>query len=113
MSDCLFCKIVAGEVPADKLYEDDHVLAFRDISPQAPHHFIVIPKKHITAPSTLAEEDEALMGKLVRAGSKVAADLGIEGQFRLVVNNGADAGQVIFHMHLHFLGGRKMGWPPG
>ena len=113
MSDCLFCKIVAGEVPADKLFEDDNVLAFRDISPQAPHHFIVIPKKHIVAPSTLEEEDEALMGKLVRAGSKVAADIGIEGQFRMVVNNGADAGQVIFHMHLHFLGGRNMGWPPG
>lgn len=113
MSDCLFCKIIAGDIPADKLFEDDHVLAFKDISPQAPSHFIVIPKKHIVAPSTLEEEDDALMGKLFRAGSHVANDLGLDGHFRIVINNGKKAGQVVFHMHLHFLGGRKLGWPPG
>ena len=112
MSDCLFCKIAAGEIPAEKLYEDDDALAFWDISPQAPKHFLVIPKKHIVGPSDMAEKDEALAGKLFRVAAQVAAEQGID-SFRVVVNDGAEAGQVIFHMHLHILGGRPMNWPPG
>lgn len=112
MSDCLFCKIAAGEIPAEKLYEDDDTLAFWDISPQAPKHFLVIPKKHMVGPSDVAEEDERLAGKLFRVAAKVAAEQDID-SFRVVVNDGAEAGQVIFHMHMHILGGRQMNWPPG
>lgn len=111
--DCLFCKIVAGQIPADKLYEDDEVLAFRDISPQAPVHFLVIPKKHIVGPAFIEAEDELLIGKMLRAAAMIAADLGIGDGYRLVFNNGADAGQTVFHLHLHILGGRHMHWPPG
>ena len=112
MSDCLFCKIAAGEIPAEKLYEDDDVLAFWDISPQAPKHFLVIPKKHIIGPSDIAEEDDSLAGKLFRVAAEVATEQDVD-SFRVVVNDGADAGQEIFHMHLHILGGRPMSWPPG
>jgi len=110
---CLFCKIIAGEIPADKLYEDDDILAFRDISPQAPVHFLVIPKKHIVGPAFLEAEDEQLVGKMMRTGAKIAADLGLADGFRLVFNNGAGAGQTVFHIHLHILGGRQLEWPPG
>jgi histidine triad (HIT) family protein len=110
--DCLFCKIIQGDIPSDKLYEDDEVLAFRDIAPTAPVHFLVIPKKHISGPSAVAEEDEQLMGKLVRIGNQIAKKEGIE-QFRLVFNNGAEAGQTVFHIHMHVLGGRSLSWPPG
>ncbi|CAK8711125.1 MAG: histidine triad nucleotide-binding protein [Candidatus Electrothrix sp. AX5] len=110
--DCLFCKIIQGDIPSDKLYEDDEVLAFRDIAPTAPVHFLVIPKKHISGPSAVAEEDEQLMGKLIRIGNQVAKEEGIE-QFRLVFNNGAEAGQTVFHIHMHVLGGRSLSWPPG
>ena len=113
MSDCLFCKIIDGQIPAEKLYEDDDVIAFWDISPQAHTHFLVIPKKHITGPSAMEADDDALVGKLIRVGAQVAAENEIEGQFRIVINNGAEAGQVVFHMHLHYLGGRKLQWPPG
>ena len=113
MSDCLFCKICAGEIPADKLYEDDDVIAFWDISPQAPKHFLVIPKKHIDSPSNQTEADDQLFGKLMRAAAKVAEEIGIGDNYRIVVNNGAEAGQVIFHVHMHVLGGRPMNWPPG
>ncbi|MDH3347244.1 MAG: histidine triad nucleotide-binding protein [Desulfobulbaceae bacterium] len=113
MSDnCLFCKIVRGEIPADKLYEDDEVLAFRDISPQAPLHFLVIPKKHISGPGTVGQEDEKLLGKVMRVGSEVAAKEGIK-HYRQVFNNGEEAGQTVFHIHMHVLGGRSMNWPPG
>ncbi|MCI5126288.1 MAG: histidine triad nucleotide-binding protein [Candidatus Electrothrix sp. AR5] len=110
--DCLFCKIIQGDIPSDKLYEDDEVLAFRDIAPTAPVHFLVIPKKHISGPSAVAEEDEQLMGKLIRIGNQIAKKEGIE-QFRLVFNNGAEAGQTVFHIHMHVLGGRSLSWPPG
>lgn len=113
MDNCLFCKIVAGEIPVEKLYEDDDALAFRDVSPQAPKHFLVIPKKHISAPAAMTESDDALVGKLLRIGAEVAAENGIAGEFRIVINNGEQAGQVVFHLHIHFLGGRTMGWPPG
>lgn len=111
-SDCLFCKIAAGDIPAEKLYEDDEMLAFRDIAPQAPVHFLVIPKKHIQDPASLVTDDEALMGKMIRVGSQVAKENGIT-DFRLVFNNGAEAGQAVFHIHLHVLGGRSLNWPPG
>ncbi|MCI5164809.1 MAG: histidine triad nucleotide-binding protein [Candidatus Electrothrix sp. GM3_4] len=110
--DCLFCKIIKGDIPSDKLYEDDDILAFRDIAPTAPVHFLVIPKKHISGPSTVAEEDEQLIGKLIRIGNQIAKQEGIE-QFRLVFNNGAEAGQTVFHIHMHVLGGRSLSWPPG
>jgi histidine triad (HIT) family protein len=111
-ADCLFCKIGAGDIPAEKLYEDDELLAFRDIAPQAPVHFLVIPKKHIQDPAGIGPEDEALAGRMVRIGSQVARENGIS-DFRLVFNNGADAGQTVFHIHMHVLGGRSLGWPPG
>lgn len=111
--DCLFCKIVAGQIPAGKLYEDDAIVAFRDISPQAPVHFLVIPKKHIVGPAFIEAEDELLIGKMLRAAAKIAAELGITDGYRLVLNNGLDAGQTVFHLHLHVLGGRLMHWPPG
>jgi histidine triad (HIT) family protein len=111
-TDCLFCKIAAGEIPAEKLYEDDDMLAFRDIAPQAPVHFLVIPKKHIQDPSGVGTGDEALIGKMMRTGSKVAKDNGIS-DYRLVFNNGAGAGQTVFHIHMHVLGGRSLSWPPG
>lgn len=110
--NCLFCKIIQGQIPATKLYEDADILAFADISPQAPTHFLVIPKKHISGPSAASETDEALLGKIMRLGTDIAKKHGIE-QFRLVINNGAEAGQTVFHLHLHVLGGRPMAWPPG
>ena len=111
-ANCLFCKIIKGEIPSDKLYEDDEVLAFRDIAPTAPVHFLVIPKKHISGPAAVTEEDEQLIGKLMRIGSQVAKEEGIE-HFRVVFNNGADAGQTVFHIHTHIIGGRSLNWPPG
>ncbi len=111
-SDCLFCKIAAGDIPAEKLYEDDEVLAFRDIAPQAPVHFLIIPKRHIQDPANIDAEDEALMGKMMRVGSQVAKDDGIT-DFRMVFNNGIEAGQTVFHIHMHVLGGRTLTWPPG
>ena len=113
MSDCLFCKIAAGDIPADKLYEDDDILAFWDIAPQAPKHFLVIPKKHVQGPGAVTEEDEQLMGKIVRKGAELAAENGIGEHFRVVFNNGSEAGQTVFHIHMHILGGRPMTWPPG
>ncbi len=113
MSDCLFCKIVAGEIPAEKIYEDDDVLAFLDISPAAPSHFLIIPKKHVVNLSDLSANEDQLIGKMMRISAQVAKDNGIEEGFRTIINNGADAGQLVFHLHMHVLGGRKMGWPPG
>jgi histidine triad (HIT) family protein len=113
MSDnCLFCKIIQGEIPATILYEDEDVLAFRDIAPQAPMHFLVIPKKHLSGPETVTAEDEQVAGKLMRIGNKIALQEGIS-QYRVVVNNGPEAGQTVFHLHMHILGGRKLTWPPG
>ena len=111
-ADCLFCKIATGDIPAEKLYEDEELLAFRDISPQAPVHFLVIPKKHIEDPASVGSDDEPLIGKMMRTGSQVARENGIS-DFRLVFNNGAEAGQTVFNIHMHVLGGRSLGWPPG
>jgi histidine triad (HIT) family protein len=110
--NCLFCKIAQGLIPAAKLYEDTDILAFADISPQAPTHFLVIPKKHLSGPGVATEADEALLGKIMRVGSDIAKSRGVE-QFRMVFNNGTEAGQTVFHLHLHVLGGRTMTWPPG
>jgi histidine triad (HIT) family protein len=110
--NCLFCKIIRGEIPAAKLYEDDDILAFRDIAPQAPVHFLVIPKKHLTGPAAVAEEDQEVVGKMMRIGSEIARKEGIP-HFRVVYNNGSQAGQTVFHLHMHILGGRDMNWPPG
>ncbi|MDW7773499.1 MAG: histidine triad nucleotide-binding protein [Desulfobulbaceae bacterium] len=109
---CLFCKILKGEIPADKLYEDEDILAFRDIAPQAPLHFLVIPKKHIGGPGNVGADDERLIGKVVRMGGKIAKKEGIE-HYRIVMNHGEQAGQSVFHVHMHVLGGRSMSWPPG
>ena len=113
MGDCLFCKIIAGDIPANKRYEDDDVFAFWDISPQAPTHFMVIPKKHLSRLSDLDEEDEKLMGKVIRKGAELASENGIGEGFRVILNDGAKAGQLVFHVHMHILGGRPMNWPPG
>ncbi len=114
MSDCLFCKIVAGTIPAKKLHEDADTVAFADINPQAPTHFLVVPKKHVPTMNDLAPEDEALVGKLFRVAAKLAADRGIaQSGWRAVMNANRDAGQTVFHIHLHVLGGRAMAWPPG
>ena len=113
MSDCLFCKIVAGDIPADKLYEDDDVFAFRDISPQAPTHFLVIPKKHLSDLSAVDEDHEKLIGKLVRIGAKLAAQEGLDGGYRVIFNNGPDGGQIVYHIHMHILGGRQLRGPLG
>lgn len=113
MSDCLFCKIAAGDIPADILYEDDEMVAFRDLAPQAPQHFLVIPKKHIENIAGMTGADDLLVGKMMRTAAKVASEIGVEGDFRIVTNTGKEAGQEVFHLHLHVLGGRKMLWPPG
>jgi histidine triad (HIT) family protein len=109
----LFGKIVRREIPADIVYEDELCLAFRDINPQAPTHVLLIPKKEIPRLIDGAAEDQALFGHLLLAAGKVARQLGVADAFRLVVNNGADAGQSVFHLHLHILAGRPFRWPPG
>jgi histidine triad (HIT) family protein len=111
MSDCIFCKIVAGEIPSKKLYEDDDVIAFWDIAPQAPVHFLVIPKKHIAAPTDVTEPDDKIVGKMIRIGAQLAEENGTGDAFRVIFNNGAKAGQVVFHIHLHIIGGREKPWP--
>ena len=107
MSDCIFCKIIAGEIPADKLYEDEDVLVFRDINPQAPVHFLLVPKKHIPMPKDITATDEAVMGKLFRIAAEVAKKEGVEDNYRVILNNGAKSGQEVFHVHMHILGGRS------
>lgn len=113
MSDCLFCRIVAGEIPATVVLETDEVLAFRDIAPAAPTHVVVVPKEHHVDVVALTAADPDLAGRLLAAGAAVAAQEGLAEGFRLVFNTGAHGGQTVFHVHLHVLGGRHMGWPPG
>ena len=112
MADTIFGKIARGEAPARLVYEDDRALAFHDVAPKAPTHILVIPRKPIQKLSDAGEQDEALLGHLLLVARRVAADAGLE-DFRLVVNNGAGAGQTVFHLHVHVLGGRGMSWPPG
>ena len=118
MSDCLFCGMVAGSIPADVVHETDRVLAFRDINPQAPTHVLVIPKEHHPNVGALAAADPALLGEVVGAAHQVAQQEGLvaddgEPGYRVVTNTGRRAGQSVFHVHLHVLGGRDLGWPPG
>ena len=113
MEETLFTKIIKRQIPADIVYEDEHCIAIRDINPQAPVHLLVIPKKPIDRLSNAQAEDQALLGHLMLAVAKIARELKIENAFRLAVNNGADAGQSVFHLHLHLLAGRPLKWPPG
>jgi histidine triad (HIT) family protein len=114
MSQCLFCRIAAGEIPANILYSDEDVLAFRDINPQAPLHALVIPRKHIATINDLQADDATLVGKLFLAAKQVAKEAGYaEDGYRVVMNCGLDAGQTVFHIHLHVLAGRALSWPPG
>jgi histidine triad (HIT) family protein len=111
---CLFCKIVAGSIPAKTVFEDDRCIVIRDINPQAPTHLLVIPRTHVATINDLEEQHEPLVGHLLRVGAQVARDEAIDQRgFRLVFNTNADAGQTVFHIHLHVLGGRPLGWPPG
>ena len=109
----LFGKIINREIPANIVYEDEHCLAFRDINPQAPTHVLLIPRKEIPRLSDASVEDQALLGHMMVVAGKLATELGVGDALRLVINNGAEAGQSVFHLHLHILGGRKMTWPPG
>lgn len=113
-SDCLFCKILAGDVPADIVHETDSVIAFRDVNPQAPTHVLVIPRRHIATLNDLVPDDAGLVGELYLAARQVAADEGIARDgYRTVMNCNRGAGQSVFHIHLHVLGGRSLDWPPG
>lgn len=111
MGDCLFCSIAAGDIPADVVFESDDVVAFNDINPAAPTHVLVIPKQHIGSAADLGAEDADLVAALIGAAGGIGA--GLEGGWRLVTNVGPDAGQSVFHLHFHVLGGRALGWPPG
>jgi len=114
MSDCLFCKIRDGEIPADIVFENDDVLAFRDLNAQAPTHVLIIPRVHISTVNDMAENDEMIMGKLFSAAKTIAAQEGVSGDgYRMVVNCNQQAGQTVFHIHMHLLAGRNMNWPPG
>jgi histidine triad (HIT) family protein len=114
MSDCLFCKIRDGQIPAAITYRDEDVLAFKDINPRAPFHQLVVPLKHIASLSTAVVEQAELLGKIVLAGAHLAKEAGYgENGYRVVMNAGKDAGQTVFHIHLHVLAGRALGWPPG
>lgn len=113
MSNTIFTKIINREIPANIVYEDDLVLAFRDINAQAPTHILVIPKKEITKLDTATEEDEKLLGYLLLTVKKVAEQVGLKNGYRVVINNGNDGGQTVDHLHLHILGDRPMNWPPG
>ena len=114
MDDCLFCKIVSGTIPATVTYQDDRVLVFQDIQPQAPVHLLVIPKQHIGSLDKAGQDQTALLGHLLATCAKVARDVGIaETGYRVVANTGAQGGQTVYHIHLHVLGGRQLTWPPG
>lgn len=112
MSDCIFCRIVAGEIPSKKVFEDDRIFAFEDISPKAPTHVLVVPREHIGRLSEASPAHEALLGALASRAASIARERGVS-DYRIVVNNGEGAGQTVFHLHFHLLGGRPMTWPPG
>lgn len=114
MDDCLFCKIAAGKIPANVVFENEELIAFHDIRPQAPTHILIIPRKHIATINDCSQEDEGLLGRMILAAKKVAAQSGFsEPGYRLVFNINPGGGQDIYHIHLHLLGGRQMMWPPG
>lgn len=112
--DCLFCKIAAGEIPAKVIYQDDQIVAFDDVSPQAAHHKIIIPRKHIATLNDLQDEDKALIGHMIQSAAILAKQLNVaEEGYRVVMNCNAKGGQTVFHIHVHLLGGRQFHWPPG
>jgi histidine triad (HIT) family protein len=114
MTDCIFCKIAAGDIPATSLYDDGEVLAFRDINPEAPIHLLIIPRRHIPTLNDLTEADAVLVGRMYLAAKQLTAELGVaESGYRLVTNCNRAAGQLVFHIHMHLLAGRELGWPPG
>ena len=114
MNECLFCKMGSGVIPCDKVYENEYLLAFRDIDPKAPTHILIIPKKHITTLNEINENDQDLLGELLLTAKKIAKDEGIDTSgYRTVFNCNSDGGQTVFHIHMHLLGGRPMAWPPG
>ncbi len=114
MSDCIFCKIIKGEIPSEKVYEDDKVLAFRDIEPQAPQHIIIIPKQHIASANEISSANDAIIGKIFSVAAKLSKELGFsENGYRIVNNCGIDGGQTVGHLHFHLLAGRNLQWPPG
>jgi histidine triad (HIT) family protein len=112
-AECLFCRIAAGEIPSDRVFEDDEIVAFRDIDPQAPTHVLVIPRRHIRDAHSLVDTDVSTLGAMFAAARRIADAEGLDRGYRLVTNVGAEAGQSVFHLHLHLLGGRPMHWPPG
>lgn len=114
MSDCIFCKIIAGEIPSERVYEDENIVAMRDINPQAPVHILLLPKEHITGIAELEKKHRDLMGDMLLAAAAVAEEAGLAADgYRLVVNCGEAGGQEVPHLHIHLLGGRQMQWPPG
>jgi histidine triad (HIT) family protein len=113
MTSCLFCRIIAGEIPAKKVYEDEHTFAFEDINPKAPTHVLVVPKKHIVGLKEATAEEADVVGRCHLAAAEIARARGIENGYRTVLNVGPGAGQSVFHLHVHLLGGRDLTWPPG
>jgi histidine triad (HIT) family protein len=114
MTDCIFCKIANNEIPTTLRYQDDHIVAFNDLHPQAPQHILIIPRKHIATLNDLSSSDTDIVGKLTLTAKKLAHDLNLaENGYRLVMNCNSDGGQAVFHIHMHLLGGRQMAWPPG
>ena len=112
--DCMFCKIIQNKIPSKKVYEDDGILAFEDVNPQAPVHILIIPKKHIPTSLEIEEEDNELIGRMFQVANRIATDREVaERGFRIVMNCNSEAGQTVFHIHLHLLAGRAMHWPPG
>lgn len=111
--DCIFCKIVLGEIKSSIIYKDEDVVAFKDLNPQAPTHILIVPVKHIDSLSSCTVEDERVLGKIQLVASKIASDLGVSDGFRLITNNGTKAGQTVKHLHYHLLAGRRFKWPPG
>ncbi len=114
-NDCLFCRIIAGDVPAEVIHQDDRCVVIRDINPQAPTHVLVIPREHMDSLDDASQKDEAMLGHLLRVSARIANEQGLEesGGYRAVINTGSGAGQSVFHLHVHVLGGRTMHWPPG
>ena len=113
MTDCLFCKIIAGEIPSKKVYEDEHTFAFEDIDPKAPTHLLIVPKKHIRGLKEATAEEAEILGRCHLTAARIAKERGIEEGYRTVLNVGPKSGQSVFHLHVHLLGGRDLRWPPG